>query len=347
MKKLGNYLQATKGKTIAFLVFLAVMILIPLLPRDIVSNYAIHILVIVLLYSYWSCAWNLLSGFCGQLSQGHAAYVGLGAYTAVILYTYHDLTPWVGMLAAGLVAGLFSLIIGLPCFRLKGSYFTLSTVALLYVLRLYFTTATHLFGYETFAAQGMKIAWTGESFLNLQFRGKEPYYYIILAMFVVCFLLCVVIKNSKTGYYLSAIQTNQDAAASLGVNVHGTKLKIAFISAFLTGVGGGFYAFFLSAIDPLSVFSYDLSIRIMLYGVIGGRGTLLGPVLGSFVLTPINEILRAELGSSMVGLPFVIYGLLTMLIVMFLPKGLVGIKEIVQKKVASAKVRKGKEGGAL
>lgn len=325
MKKMFAFAKEKKTISLILLFGLAVLAVLPQLPKEIVGNYTIHIFVIIMLYAYWGSAWNLLGGFAGQLSQGHAAYVGIGAYVATMLYLFNGVSPWIGMFIAGMTAGVFSLIIGYPCFKLKGSYYTLSTVALLYVFRILFSTNPVILGYKTNAALGQKIPWTGESFWGMQFRAKTPYYYIILIMLVLCFLLCVYIRNSKTGYYLAAIRTNQDAAASLGVNVHRSKLKIGFISAFLTAMGGAFYAFFLCVVDPNTMFGYDMSIRIMLLAVIGGRGTLLGPLVGAFILTPVSEILRAQLGSQLSGLSFVIYGIITMAIVMFLPQGLVGI----------------------
>ena len=330
MKQMLRYFKENKLTSWILLILLGVLIALPQLPKKVMGNYTIHIFVIVMLYAFWGCAWNLLGGFAGQLSQGHAAYIGIGAYTAIVMWNSFGISPWIGMFVAGLVAGIFSLIIGYPCFKLKGSYYTLSTVALLYVLRILFSTETTILGFQTNAALGLKIPWKGENFWGMQFRGKAPYYYIILAMLVVCFLISVYIRYSKTGYYLSAVRTNQDAAASLGVNVRGMKLKIAFISAFLTAMGGAFYGFFLCMADPNTMFNYDTSVRIVLLSVIGGRGTLMGPLLGAAILTPINEILRAKFGSTIAGLSFVIYGIVTILIIMFLPKGLVGIPEAIR-----------------
>lgn len=337
MKQMIHYFKENKVGSWILLTVLAILIVLPLLPRQIISNYTIHILVVIMLYAYWGSAWNLLSGFAGQLSQGHAAYVGIGAYVAVLLYNDNGISPWIGMFIAGLIAGLFSLLIGYPCFKLRGSYYTLSTVALLYVLRILFSNNQSILGYKINAAIGLKISWNGENFWGMQFRSKAPYYYIILGLLVMCFLLCVYIRHAKTGYYLAAIRTNQDAASSLGVNVHGYKLRIGFVSALLTAMGGAFYAFFLCMADPPTMFNYDVSVRIMLLAVIGGRGTLLGPLLGAFILTPISEVFRAQFGSRISGLSFVIYGVITMLIVLFLPKGLVGLPDIIHDKIAHSK----------
>ena len=241
------------------------------------------------------------------------------------------------MFIAGLIAGLFSLLIGYHhASSLGGSYYTLSTVALLYVLRILFPNNQSILGYKINSSVGLKISWNGENFWGMQFRSKAPYYYIILGLLVMCFLLCVYIHHAKTGYYLAPFEPTR-SASSLGVNVHGYKLRIGFVSALLTAMGGAFYAFFLCMADPPTMFNYDVSVRIMLLAVIGGRGTLLGPLLGAFILTPISEVFRAQFGSRISGLSFVIYGVITMLIVLFLPKGLVGLPDIIHDKIAHSK----------
>jgi branched-chain amino acid transport system permease protein len=324
-------------KTPVLLILLSLLVLFPLFASN---AYWVQLVALCMLYAYWSSGWNIIGGFAGQLSNGHAVYVGIGAYVTIILYKFENVSPWIGMLVAGLVAMLISVVIGVICFQLKGSYYTLSTVALLYVARIYFMSSRTVLGYETNAALGLKLDWVGENFLGLQFRSKTPYYYIILVMMVLCIALCAYIKRSKIGYYLSAINTNQNAAASLGASVMGYKLIALLISAFLTAVGGGVYAFFLSVVDPATVFSYELALKIMLLAVVGGRGTLWGPVLGAFILIPINEIMRSQLGSRLAGISFVFYGILMMIIVFFLPKGLVGIKEVINNIRNKGNVKK-------
>lgn len=312
-----------------------VLAFVVLFPAVVSQQFIINSFCLVFLYAYWASSWNILGGYTGQMSLGHACFVGLGAYTTSVMFSHFNCSPWIGLLVAGLVAGLISLVIGIPCFRLKGSYFTLSTVALCHVFRIFFNTNDTIFGLETGAAQGMKLSWKG-GLASMQFLDKRGYYFLILGMLLVVLVISYLIKRSKMGYYLAAIRTNQDAAASLGVNVTGMKLTAMFLSAFFTALGGGVYAMFLQYIDPNSVFSYDLSVRIMVLAVVGGSGTLWGPVVGASLLTPIQQILNSRLGANLAGLALAVYGIVLMLVIYFLPKGiwdaiLTWLHKLVQK----------------
>ena len=300
---------------------LALLLIALALPVVLTSGYLIQTFIMVLLYAYWASSWNIIGGYGGQFSLGHAVYIGVGAYTSTVLFMYNNISPWIGMLVGGLIAGILSLIIGYPTFRLKGSYFTLSTVALLYVIRIIFTSEDTILGYNTMGAMGLKVPWMG-NFMDMQFMDKTPYYYIILGMLLIVVFISYKINKSKTGYYLAAINTNQDAANSLGVNVTYYKMKAQFISAFLTAVGGTFYAQLILFVDPSRLLGYDLSVEIVILAIIGGRGTLWGPVIGAILLVPINELLRSYLGAQLAGISIVIYGVIMMLIVYFMPEGL-------------------------
>lgn len=309
-----------KKQNIIVLTVLAVFSLaIPLL---IGNPYFLQYLINMLLFAYLATAWNIIGGYAGQMAQGNGVYFGIGAYVSTILFVYEDVSPWIGMIVGGAIAVLLALCLGLITFRLSGSYFALSTVALLHVIRLVFLSNNELFGYKTRGAQGIYLPWKGQSFLNMQFEGKTEYYYIILVMFLIAVYISWRIKNSKLGYYLAAINTNQEASSSLGINVMGMKLRASCIAAFLTALGGSFYAQFIMLVDPSRVLGYDLSVQIMLYAAIGGRGTLLGPILAAFMFAPLNDILRAAFGTTVSGLSLVIYGLALMLIIYFVPQGL-------------------------
>lgn len=304
--------------------FILLISVLAVLPLVIKSNYIIQTLIVILLYAYYASSWNIIGGFGGQMSIGHAAYVGLGAYITTVLFTYHKLSPWLGMIVAALVAGGISLLIGIPTFKLNGIYFTLSTIAVVNVMRLFFLSNNKILGYTTGAAVGFKIKWLG-GFLSMQFLEKRYFYYIILLMLAVVILVSRKLSTSKTGYYLAAITTNEMAAASLGINVPGYKLRAQFISAFFTALGGAFYAQLYMFIDPASVFSYDLSVEMTVLAMVGGRGTVFGPVIGALLLIPLKELTRTRLGASFAGLPFVIYGIILMLTVYFIPGGVCSI----------------------
>jgi len=308
---------------------LLILVLFPVLPTT--GAYMIQLTCLTMLYIYWTSAYNIIGGFAGHTSLGHACYIGVGAYVAVMLYLYFDISPWIGMIIAGVIAAVIAGIIGFVTFHMRGSYYTLSSVALLNCFRIYMASSKELFGLATGGAVGLKIAWMGESASGMQFVSKIPFYYIFLVFMVLCIALCWYIKNSKMGYYLAAITTNQDAASSLGVNIMQYKLMALCSSAFLTALGGAVYAFFLTSIDPMSMFNYDVSARIMLMTVVGGLGTLWGPILGAAILVPLNEWMRASFGARLSGISFVFYGIILMLVVMFLPKGLVSLKDKYEK----------------
>lgn len=292
------------------------------LPLCLSNPYLLQFLINMLLFAYLATAWNIIGGYAGQMAQGNGVYFGIGAYVSTILFVYENVSPWIGMLVGGVIAAILALALGFLTFRLSGSYFALSTVAMLHVIRLIFLSNNELFGYKTRGAQGIYLPWRGQSFLNMQFEGKTEYYYIILGLFFIGLAVSWWIKRSKTGYCLSAINTNQEAASSLGINVMGMKLKASCISAFLTALGGSFYAQFIMMVDPSRVLGYDLSIQIMLYAAIGGRGTLAGPILAAFLFAPLNDVLRALFGTTVSGLSLVIYGLALMLVIYFIPQGL-------------------------
>lgn len=314
-----------KNKKIILLV--AAVVGAVILPLLITSGYLIQSLIMVLLYAYWASCWNIIGGYGGQLSIGHSTYAGIGAYVTVILLINYNISPWMGMFAGALVSGILSIIIGFPCFRLQGSYFTLSTVALAHVIRIIFLQEDKILGFQTNGAMGVKVPWIGESLKYMQFIDKRGYYFIILVFLIMITFISWKIKNSRMGYYLSAINTNQKAAASLGVDVQKYKLMAMFISAFTTALGGAFYAMLILFIDPERMLGYDLSVQIMVFAIVGGRGTLFGPILGAMVMVPISELSRTYLGTSLAGVSIIIYGVVLMLIVYFLPGGLVSIKD--------------------
>lgn len=306
------------------------------------SGYVLQFGINILMYAMAAAAWNIIGGYAGQLALGNGVYFGIGAFVSSVLFVYNGISPWIGMLIAGLIAGAIALVLGSITFRLKGSYYALSTVALLFVIKMLFTANTYILGYKTNGALGMTIPWTGESFANMMFLDKSWYYYIIFGLLIITLLISNYINKSKVGYYLAALNTNPDAAASLGVNVMGMKLLAGFVAAFLTAVCGTFYAFVIQIVDPARVLGYDLSVQIMLYAVVGGMGTLWGPVAAAVIMVPLNDLLRARLGSAMSGLSTVIYGLILCLIVYFMPDGIWGpISHLGDRLIGGNKKRRG------
>jgi branched-chain amino acid transport system permease protein len=299
--------------------FLLAIALVPQFDND---PYFLQIFIMIMLFAYWGTSWNIISGFAGQMSLGHAAFAGIGAYTSTVLFITYHLSPWLGMLVGGVVAGGFGLLIGYPCFKLRGTYFTLATIAFLNVIRILMLANHSVLGFETRGAQGLSVPWRGDSLVNMQFLSKTPYFYVILGLLLVVILVSYVIKESKMGYYLAAIKTNQEAANSLGVNVTRCKLWAQFISVFFTAIGGSFYAQFILFIDPQRLLGFDLSLEMAIIALIGGQGSVLGPVIGAFILVPISELARAHISGEWAALPIILYGFSLMAIIYYLPEGI-------------------------
>lgn len=312
----GDRNPALIAAAVAACTFLA----LPLVVRD---DYYLHVFVGMLFFAYMASAWNIVSGYTGQLSLGHSALAGIGGYISTLLLINAGLSPWLGMLVGGACATAVGVLIGWPCFRLRGPYFTLTTIAFAEILRIWTENTEEILGIELRGAQGISVPLKGHAPALFQFDGKVPYYYIILAMLVAVMAVTWWMERSRMGFYLKAIRADQDGAEALGVHSTRYLLSAMALSSFLTALGGSFYAQYFRYINPERNMGLDFSIELGLMGIVGGQGTVLGPVLGAFLLTPAGEITRATMGGKFPGLHLVIYGLVLILAMLFLPKGLI------------------------
>jgi branched-chain amino acid transport system permease protein len=297
-------------------VALGVLLVVP----PFLPPYFLEILISVMLFGYLGSAWNVLGGYAGQFSFGHAAYFGIGAYTSTLLFLRGGVSPWLGMLAGGCLAAAFGLAAGYLSFRygLRGPYFSLVTLAFAEMLRVV-AVNTKAVG----SSLGLVIPSREAAPLSFVFGGKLPYYYVILAMALGAVWLTWHLQHSKLGYALRAIRENEDAAEAAGVDALGMKLRAMALSSFLTALGGTFYAQYFAYIDPTITFGPAVSIQGLLQAIVGGAGTVLGPLLGSFVLTPVSELSRAAIRGR-AGVDVMLYGLVLILVISFLPNGLMG-----------------------
>jgi branched-chain amino acid transport system permease protein len=301
---------------LAIALALALLVAVPpLLPK-----YALEVLISILFFGYLGASWNILGGYGGQFSFGHAAFFGIGAYTSTLLFLQLGVTPWLGMVAGGALAASFGLFAGYLSFRygLRGPYFSLVTLAFAEMLRVVAVNWKAMG-----SSLGLVVPNRGSAPLQFLFAEKLPYYYVILAMVLGALLICRAIERSRMGYALAAIRENEDAAEASGVNALATKLSAMAVSSFLTALGGTFYAQYFAYIDPSLTFGPAISIGGLLPAIVGGAGTVAGPLLGSFVLTPISEITRALLRGR-AGADIMLYGLILILVISFLPNGLMG-----------------------
>ena len=326
-------------KHIALVTLIAVTaIALPLLIGE--NPYIIGILISVLMMAALSSAWNILGGYAGQYSFGHAAYFGAGAYTTLILLTFFNtLNPLICIFVGIVVASLIALMTGSIVFRLRGHYFGLASIAVAEIVRL------SVLNFEfTGGAQGILL--TDISLWGLDLNSKNPFYYGMLLVLAVTLAITAYLRRSKTGYYLQAIREDQDAAASLGINLSFYKNKALLMSAALTSVLGSLYGLYIRFIDTSAVLDLRLSIEIILTAIIGGVGTLWGPVVGALLLVPLAEALRSNLfGDALVKAGLVsetsgigiflkenlahahvlVYGIITVLCILYLPKGILGL----------------------
>ncbi|SHE54672.1 branched-chain amino acid transport system permease protein [Desulfacinum infernum DSM 9756] len=292
------------------------------LPLVVRSATYLHILVLLYFYAYLTTSWNLVGGFAGVLPLGHAAFVGIGAYTSTILYLQYGISPWIGMLVGGVLASFVGVLIGLPTFKMRGAYFALATLAFAEGIRVMVENIDRLGPFVLNGPRGLQIPPLKLGLGNLVFASKEPYYYIILLMLLAVLALTWVIARSKLGYYLNAGGEEPDAAMALGVNVARSKLTAMAMSSFLTALAGAFYAQFTLYIHPKSVISLDLSFEIAFIALIGGRGSIAGPVLGALLLRPVSDFSRIYFGDTLPGLHLVIFGVVLILVMIFQPRGL-------------------------
>ncbi len=305
--------------TLALILLGIVVFGIPLVLR---SPTYLHIIILLFFYAYLTTSWNLVGGFAGVLPLGHSAFIGIGAYTSTILSLQYGISPWLGMIAGGFLAGIVGILIGLPTFKMRGAYFALATIAFGEGIRVMVENIDTLGPLNIRGPRGLEIPPTHTGFVNFMFNTKEPYYYIILVMLIGVIAFTYFISRSKLGYFLIAGGEEPEAAMSLGVNVARSKLIAMAMSSFLTALAGTFYAQFTLYIYPKSVMSLDLSFEIAFIALIGGRGSIAGPVLGALLLRPVSDFSRIYFGSSLPGLHLIIFGMVLILVMIFEPRGL-------------------------
>ncbi len=284
---------------------------VALVPVVVHSPYALHMLILTLLWVVLGQSWNLLGGYTGQVSFGHAAFFGIGAYTTGILVKMGaaPAIAWSGLLLGGSTAAVAGAVIGWICFRLRGPYFALSVLALSEVLRLVAVNSKRL----TNGAEGILFI--------PAFNRKAYYYWIILAIAAASWLLIRAVIRSKLGFYFLAIREDQDCAESLGIDTMKYKLYSLLISSFLTGVAGAYYMNYMAFIDPSIVFSIEnISIMMILVTMLGGVATMWGPAVGAAIYVLASELFRVWLKSG----HLILFGVLIIVIIIFFPQGIVG-----------------------
>ena len=296
----------------------------PVLPA---SNFAMATMIQFLMFSLYGMGWNTIGGYGGQVDLGKAQYVGIGAYTTAVMLIRWDIPFWVSMPVGVCFSVGWSFVIGYPLFRLKGHYFAIATIATSLVLK-------DLFEVWDFvgASRGLEISpikYHPPDFLRLIFKEDVYYFYVILIFFFIGLLYINWFRKSRLGYQLRAIKDNEDVAQSLGINVHWAKIKTYAIATAFVSVVGSFHACYIKAIEPEDTMSLDISILIALMAMLGGAGSLWGPIIGAAILIPLKSYLKAWLGGAtgLLGFDLIMYSLIIMLISAAEPRGIWGIVE--------------------
>jgi branched-chain amino acid transport system permease protein len=333
---------------------LAIVALLALLPLGVESPYALHVMILLFLAVIQGESWNVLGGYTGQYSVGHAAFFGVGAYVTLILLQQNHLAPWWGVWIAVTAAVLIGVVIGAITFRLRGPYFVLASIAVAEIFRLVaLNWKPYTNGAEGILASDMPALQIG-SWTVTNFTSKVPYYYAGLALALATIVVNWAVQHSKLGYYFQAIREDQDAAHSLGIPLAIYKNIALAISAFFTAFSGAFYGLYVGFIDPGTVLTTDVSVQFVLIAIIGGIGTIAGPVVGALVLVPLSEALRANLLSdaliklgimeetSRTGIFLkenlahahaLIYGILVVVVILFMPDGVLGfVRKLLARK---------------
>jgi branched-chain amino acid transport system permease protein len=308
------------------------LLVFPALPH---SSFAMSTMIQFLMFALYGMGWNTIGGYGGQVDLGKAQYLGIGAYTTAVLLIRWDVSFWISMPVGVCLSVAWSFVIGYPLFRLKGHYFAIATIATSLVLKDFFEV-WNLVG----ASRGMEIPagrYTSPDFLRLIFREDVYYYYIILGFFLVGVLVINWFRTSRLGFQLRSIKDSEDVARSLGINVHWAKIKTyAIATAFVSAVGS-FHACYVKNIEPEDTMSLDISILIALMAMLGGAGSLWGPIIGAAVLVPLKSYLKEWLGArvGLVGIDLVIYGAIIMVISAAQPRGIWGMVEQVRRRKRS------------
>jgi branched-chain amino acid transport system permease protein len=298
-----------------------------------VGEYFIHMIIQIFFFGYLGLAWNILGGYAGQFSFGHTVFFGVGAFTSSLLQIHAGVNPWIGMFLAGTAALVLGLFIGYLCFRygLKGPYFALAMLAIAEMFQLiavqWMTNRYPL---------GVVIPIKGQSFLDFQFKSKVYYYYIILFMLAAVLYLTYTIDRRRMGSYFRAIRDNEIAAETLGINVFKYKLLAMGISSFITGIAGTFYSQYYLFINEESTFGVTNSIAILLGPIIGGAGTVFGPLLGAGILECLSEGTRSLL-QAYSGVHLMVYGAILICVIIFLPRGVLGGVQLAFWKLTKGK----------
>jgi branched-chain amino acid transport system permease protein len=289
-----------------------------------------HLIILTIISAALASAWNIVGGMAGQLSLGHMAFFGIGAYTSTLLDTKMEISPWFGLILGVLLSSLVAFLVGIPTFRLEGSYYALATLALglsLYQLSVKFVSITN-------GAQGIAIPFK-DSFANMSFSALWQYVLLAGGYLIIVLGVCSYIAATKLGFQLAAVREDAQAAQAIGVNTMRVKLIAGTISGGLAAGIGSIYAQYILFIDPHSALGVNIAIQAVVLSVVGGVGFVFGPTLGALALIPISQIILKNFGASAPSLHILIYGAVTILVALVAPKGIIGVLRQISSRISN------------
>ena len=331
---MNNVKKLINRKRIALILVVIVALVLPYAQP---SSFAKHTLFMIIIWAICGVAWNMLSGYAGQTSLGHALFYGMGAYVSTMLLAKLSISPWIGMIAGAVFAAALAWLFGKFLFRLSGFYFSIATIALSEIFLVLFKTWSFVGDSRGIFIQGLGDA---NPLWMMYFKGKEPYCYIALLVLAACMISSWLLSRSKAGYYFRAIRDEPEAAVSLGVDINKYKTLAYMFSAAFCAMAGTIYACYTMYIDPDSVLKNTLSTQICLVAILGGIGTLWGPVIGSAVLLTVSEFARLKLSGSGNALDLLLYGLFIIIFAVFQPNGIMGIVAALKARLTEANKRR-------
>lgn len=291
--------------------------------------FILNIMAYTMLFAGLASSWNIIGGFGGQFSLGHGVFFAIGGYTTANMYFHWQISPWLSLIPAMILASLVAVLVSWPTFRLKGPFFAIATLALnevAFVLANYFDLLTG-------GPRGMMLPFKA-GWMNMVFTSRLPYALIMFGFLIACLVVCAVVLRSRLGYYLQAVHLDEDAARAAGIDVLKVKLSGMALSAALTGIGGSLFAMYLRFVDPPTLLSIqDIGVKFLLISLIGGVGTLYGPLAGALLIIPLEFYLRASLGGTVPGANLLILGTLLVLFALFMRRGVIGAAQSAWAKV--------------
>jgi len=310
-------------------------IMIAIIPFFKIDSYIIHVIILFMYYASLGLAWNIIGGLAGQILLGQSVFIGLTGYTCLMLLIFFGIPIWIGMMISIVLVMAFSLMIGYPCFRLRGPFFSLATLSIAEAVKslyMYFDKYTG----GTFGLWIPKLGTNphvgfykleriheGSPWFYLQFEDKLPYYYIFMMTLIIATIVSLRVERSNFGLSLRAIKDDETAANCLGINTLWLKIKALMICAILTAIAATAYVLYVGYIEPFSIFSIDLSLTPIIVTILGGVEYTIGPILGALIYTPLSEYIRAQFGTTYAGAHLVILGAILIILALKSPQGLV------------------------